>query len=173
MPHTKISSAKFLRKRGYSYREISNNIGVSHETIRRWLHPTIAEKNLQQKREKYNARPDVVQRKQERKAKTKFGLHWHLSRILRSRLHSAIKGNFKAGSAVRDLGCSIAFLKQHLEAQFRTGMSWRNHGKWHIDHKKPLANFDLTDRKQLLQACHFTNLQPLWAKENLSKNKRG
>jgi len=43
---------------------------------------------------------------------------------------------------------------------------------WHIDHKKALANFDLTDREQFLQAMHYTNLQPLWAKDNISKLNR-
>ena len=90
---------------------------------------------------------------------------------LRSRLNIAIKRGYKAGSAVRDLGCSISELVLHLEAQFRQGMRWENWARdgWHIDHIKPLALFDLADRDQFLQACHFTNLQPLWAKENLSK----
>jgi hypothetical protein len=53
-------------------------------------------------------------------------------------------------------------------------MSWDNWTTdgWHIDHIKPLASFDLTDRQQLLLACHYTNLQPLWAIDNLSKGDR-
>ena len=83
----------------------------------------------------------------------------------------AIKTNAKAGSAVRDLGCTIPELKAHLEAQFQPGMTWDNWSLkgWHIDHIKPLTSFDLTNREQFLQACHYTNLQPLWASENLSK----
>jgi hypothetical protein len=75
----------------------------------------------------------------------------------------------KAGSPVRDLGCTVPELKLHLEALFQPGMSWDNYGEWHIDHIKPLAKFDLTDRDQFVQACHYTNLRPLWAEENLSK----
>jgi hypothetical protein len=77
----------------------------------------------------------------------------------------------KSGSAVRDLGCSFEKLKRHLESQFQPGMTWKNYGLhgWHIDHIKPLVLFDLTNRKQFLEACNYKNLQPLWAKENLSK----
>lgn len=96
----------------------------------------------------------------------------HLAYILRNRLYQATRNDQKAGSAVRDLGCSIDYLKQHLELQFQEGMTWENYGLWHIDHKKPLASFDLTDREQFLEACHYTNLQPLWAIENLSKGSK-
>ena len=94
-----------------------------------------------------------------------------LSMSLRNRLNQAIRNEYKAGSAVRDLGCTINELKAHLEALFSPGMNWDNWelDGWHIDHIKPLASFDLTDREQFLEACHYTNLQPLWAKENLSK----
>jgi hypothetical protein len=89
-------------------------------------------------------------------------------------LKSAIKGNFKIGSAVNDLGCSIEQLKQYLESKFLLGMTWDNWTTdgWHIDHIKPLASFDLTDKKQFLEACHYTNLQPLWATDNIIKSDK-
>ena len=90
------------------------------------------------------------------------------------RLHKALKNTFKSGSAVKDLGCSIEYLKAYLEGQFEPGMTWDNWGRrgWHIDHIRPLASFDLTDPEQFKQAVHYTNLQPLWAKDNLKKGKR-
>lgn len=99
---------------------------------------------------------------------------------LRSRLSVALKKKYKSGSAIADLGCSIEELKQHLEKQFypntETGeiMTWENYGKfgWHIDHIRPLANFDLTKRKEFIKACHYTNLQPLWAKDNIKKGSK-
>lgn len=96
---------------------------------------------------------------------------YKLRTALRLRSTAAIKGNYKSGSAVRDLGCSIGDFKLYLESKFQPGMTWENHTQygWHIDHIKPLSSFDLTDRKQFLEACHYTNLQPLWAKDNLSK----
>jgi len=99
-------------------------------------------------------------------------LNAHLSQNLRMRLNRAIKRNTKAGSAVRDLGCSIEQLKTHLETQFVPGMTWDNWGEWHIDHIKPLSAFDLTDRAQFLVACHYSNLQPLWEAENLRKSNK-
>lgn len=91
---------------------------------------------------------------------------------LRQRLYHAIKGDYKTGSAVQDLGCSICYFKKYIESKFTTGMSWDNYGMWHIDHIIPLSHFDLTDREQFLRACHYTNLQPLWAGDNLSKSNK-
>lgn len=96
--------------------------------------------------------------------------------ILRSRLNSAVKKGVKSGSAVSDLGCSIEYLKKYLEVKFEYGMTWDNWGKgegyWHIDHIIPLASFDLADPEQLKKACHYTNLQPMWEKENLQKGAK-
>jgi hypothetical protein len=104
--------------------------------------------------------------------KRKNDIQFKLSRTLRNRLYGAVKNNYKSGSSVRDLGCTIPELKTYLESKFQPGMTWDNHGNtgWHIDHIKPLSSFDLKDRQQFLEACHYTNLQPLWAKDNLLKN---
>lgn len=92
---------------------------------------------------------------------------------LRIRLNKALKRNQKAGSAIKDLGCSIEFLKKYLEDKFSPGMTWDNHGKglgkWNIDHIKPLSKFDLTNPTEIKYACHYTNLQPMWSSENLRK----
>ena len=108
------------------------------------------------------------------KNRLKTNIQYKLSHNLRNRLNIAINRNQKIGSAVDDLGCSIPELKVYLESKFQTGMTWDNWSDvgWHIDHIKPLASFDLTDRKQFLEACHYTNLQPLWAKDNLIKSDK-
>ncbi|KKM25782.1 hypothetical protein LCGC14_1591490 [marine sediment metagenome] len=112
---------------------------------------------------------EYMQNKRDTDIQFKLGLR------LRIRLHSALtsesryQGKQRAGSAIRDLGCSIDFLKQYLESKFQSGMSWDNYGKWHIDHIIPLVNFDLTNREQLVEACHYSNLQPLWQEDNLIK----
>jgi hypothetical protein len=108
------------------------------------------------------------------KEKKKKSITYKLAHILRNRIGNSLKGNVKKGSAVRDLGCTVPELKQHLESKFKDGMTWDNYGLygWHIDHIRPLASFDLTDQKDFLKACHYSNLQPLWAKDNLSKGSK-
>lgn len=97
-------------------------------------------------------------------------VQFRLALLLRNRVNRSLR----RGSAVRDLGCTIAELKLHLERLFQPGMTWENHGSkgWHIDHIRPLASFDLMDRRQFLQAVHYTNLQPMWAGDNLRKGAR-
>ena len=109
-----------------------------------------------------------------RNDRIKTDIQFKLNMRLRSRLNCALRGNYKNGSAVRDLGCTIDELKSYLESKFQSGMTWDNWTTegWHIDHIKPLSSFDLTDRKQFLEACHYTNLQPLWATDNLSKGDK-
>ena len=67
-------------------------------------------------------------------------------------------------------GCSVIFLKGYLEAKFKDGMNWSNHGLWHIDHIKPCISFNLLDENEQKACFHYSNLQPLWASENLSKS---
>lgn len=108
------------------------------------------------------------------KNRVKIDIQYKLSCTLRSRFNRALNGNFKSGSAVKDLGCSIPEFKLYIESLFTEGMSWDNHCRsgWHVDHILPLTSFDLTDREQLLKAVNYTNLQPLWFKDNLSKGNK-
>lgn len=102
------------------------------------------------------------------------GSDYQLSKALRDRLRKAIQIDQKTGSAVNDLGCSIADLKKHLESKFDSEMNWNNYGfnGWHIDHIKPLNTFNLSNNEELKKACHYSNLQPLWAIDNLKKAKK-
>jgi len=72
------------------------------------------------------------------------------------------------------VGCTIGELRTWLEDQFTVGMSWENYGEggWHVDHIKPLSLFDLSKEEEQRKACHYTNLQPLWATDNLSKGNK-
>jgi hypothetical protein len=99
---------------------------------------------------------------------------------LRNRINKIITRNQRGDSAVSDLSCSIEEFKLYIEQRFYFNpntcevMSWDNYGiyGWRIEYIIPLASFDLTDRKQLLKACHYTNLQPLWAEDNLQKSDK-
>ena len=97
---------------------------------------------------------------------------FRLAILLRARLHKALKGVAKSARTLELLGCSIEHLTHHLESKFQPGMSWENHGEWHVDHIRPLASFDLSDPHQQRQACHWTNLQPLWAADNIRKHAK-
>lgn len=95
---------------------------------------------------------------------------------LRSRMLKAINAQQagKKASAVQDLGCSIEFFMQYIEARFKDGMTWGNHGLygWHFDHIKPCASFDLTKKSEQKKCFHYTNYQPLWAEDNLVKSDK-
>lgn len=102
----------------------------------------------------------------------KENLQVRLAYHLRNRFKAALKSRARAGSAVRDLGCTIPELIMWMESLFSPGMTWENYGHWHIDHRRPLSSFDLTERHQVLVACNWQNLQPLWAVDNLRKGHR-
>lgn len=100
--------------------------------------------------------------------KLRFNLRRRLNLALRRQLAS------KTGRSLDLLGCSLESFKLYLESKFEVGMSWENYGAtgWHIDHIIPLALFDLTKREHQLRAFHFSNLQPLFARDNLLKGAK-
>ena len=103
--------------------------------------------------------------------KLKTDVRFKLQETIRSRIAMAIKGQAKTGSAIELLGCSMEEFRLHIERQWLPGMTWENWSLkgWHLDHIKPIKDFDLTDAKQLTEVCHYTNMQPLWASDNLAK----
>lgn len=115
------------------------------------------------------------------KNRRKRDINFRLAINLRRRLAHALNGETKGGSSVKDLGCLVGFLKVYLESQFEPWMTWKNwklrptkeHPKvWHVDHIKPLSCFNLGDRKQFLDASHYTNLRPLEAAKNIRKGNK-
>jgi hypothetical protein len=101
----------------------------------------------------------------------KKDINFKLICYLRSRLSNVLRKNKKSKSTMKLIGCSVEQLKQHLEQKFTKGMSFSNYGKWHIDHIKSCARFDLSKPEEQKRCFHYTNLQPLWAVDNLRKNK--
>ena len=111
----------------------------------------------------------VTKRNYERKQE-KENIQMKTAKRLRTRFYIAVRNRQKAGSAIRDLGCSVPEFLKYIEKLFEPGMSHENYGSWHYDHIRPLCSFDLTNRDQVLQAVHYTNIKPTWAKDNLGKS---
>lgn len=97
---------------------------------------------------------------------------FYCAELCRRRISKCLqeRGFLKTGSTGKMLGCDWNHLKDHIESQFQDGMSWDNRGDWHIDHIIPLARAKTIEDVERL--CHYTNLQPLWASENMSKGSK-
>lgn len=106
------------------------------------------------------------------KARRRTDPLYALSNVVRRRVSLALasQGYTKKSKTHEMLGCNYQYLRKHLESQFQDGMTWENRGEWHIDHIIPLAS--ASSEAELLKLCHYTNLQPLWAFDNLSKGAK-
>jgi len=113
-----------------------------------------------------NNRQKINEYKRQRKQKDPL---FKMKHNLRSRTYYAFKnkGYSKKTKTKEMLGVDWEIVKKHIERQFKEGMCWENYGYWHIDHIIPLASAETEER--IKQLCHYSNLQPLWADENLSK----
>jgi len=93
-----------------------------------------------------------------------------LRKNVRNRLWQIIRQTLNMNESAEQLvGCSMDQYRNYIERQFAPGMSWMNHGAWHIDHIKALSTFRLVDPLERAKAFHYTNTRPLWAHLNLSK----
>ena len=126
------------------------------------------EKN-KEKRKKYHKENKEKRNKYRRHLRI-INFNYRILENLRSRLYIAIKNNSKSAHTMELLGCSIDELKEHLKSKFVNGMSWKNYGKWHIDHIRPCASFDMSDPEQQRECFNYKNLQPLWAEDNWKKH---
>lgn len=152
-------------------------------------------KTINKKRSSYNRSSSSAKESRKRYAKSEKGklaqrkyvknryqsnIQFKIRTTLRTRLRHAINNNIKHESAIKLLGCSIEYFISYIESKLLPDMSWDNYGNpngnhsncWHIDHIIPCCNFDLTDINQQKLCFHYTNLQPLWAKDNLSKSDK-
>ena len=135
-----------------------NNLEARRQWGREWY-----KKN----QKKIQAKQTILQRN---KRRNNLG-HRELC-YLRKKLWQII-GNIKREKETTEfLGCGMEAFKIHLESQFLTGMSWDNYGEWQIDHIKPCCSFDLKDIEQRKVCFHYTNLQPLWAIDNMKKGRK-
>ena len=116
------------------------------------------------------------QQKIYRRTERKKYPHVRILESLRARLSAALKSAnaYKTNHTMELVGCSIQFLVKYLESQFDDEMSWTNYGitGWHVDHKKACSTFDLTKIEEQKKCFHYTNLQPLWWEDNISKGNK-
>jgi hypothetical protein len=94
--------------------------------------------------------------------------------LLRNRINLVLRGNKKSSSTLVLLGCSVDEFKKHFQDRFSEGMTWEKFqtGEIHIDHIIPCAAFDLTKAEEQRRCFHYTNLQPLWARDNRKKGAK-
>lgn len=97
-----------------------------------------------------------------------------IAMLQRKRVWSALRRAHaqKSSSTMTLVGCTASELASHIEKQFEPGMSWDNRSQWHVDHILPLSKFDLTREDQQAVAFHYTNLRPMWGKENIAKGSK-
>jgi hypothetical protein len=153
----------------YNKKYYQNNTEKVKQTNRNWYelnkkrhrenNKTWTKKNLNKIKEYYNNRIKE-QRKTDPLKKLIFNI--------RTRIYSVLKNKTKSSFDI--VGCSPDFLKNHLENLFTEGMNWKNQGKWHIDHITPLSS--AKTEEEAYKLCHYTNLQPLWAEDNLKKSNK-
>jgi hypothetical protein len=107
-----------------------------------------------------------------RSARCKADPNFKLRLTIRNQLGRIVRaGGAKQAPSMAYIGCTVTELRRHLERQFLSGMTWQNHGEWHIDHIIPLAAFDFAGfPAQIKQAQHYTNLRPMWAEDNQRKS---
>jgi hypothetical protein len=170
---TKSGFGSYCKSCQKKYRReyFEQNREKSRQQVKNHYHNNIDQKR-QWYRDWYKKNQKKVQAGQTilRRNKRRNNLQYRLACNLRNRLNKALKNITKSESTKKLLGCTMEELKTHLQNQFSTGMSWDNYGKWHIDHIRPCASFDLSDPEQVNQCFHYSNLQPLWAIDNFKKS---
>ncbi len=121
---------------------------------------------IKQSKEKYKNRRNQLLRE-----KYKNDLEYRLTCLLRHRLWETVKNEYKGSSVLDLLGCDLTYFMKYISGLFLPNMTWENYGTWHLDHILPCASFDLTNIEEQKKCFHYTNLQPLWATDNLKKWK--
>ena len=119
--------------------------------------------------EKFRGTKSRKRKNQYQKRKKYLDPLYKLRCALGTRTSQALKskGWHKKSSIKKILGAPLDEVKSHLENQFAEGMNWDNHGLWHIDHIIPLASAETEEG--MIKLAHYSNLQPLWAVDNLRK----
>lgn len=159
-------------KKIHQYKCNSGSFKLGQPSPRR-IDPDIRAENIKQNHRNWRAKnKDKINADARRKRaenpgfKIACNLRKRLSFLLSNSLHK------KSKQTIKYLGCDMDFFKLYLQSKFKDGMSLDNYGQWHIDHIKPCAIFDLTKETDIELCFHYSNMQPLWAKDNRAKSDK-
>jgi hypothetical protein len=160
-----------ISERRKSYRE--KNAETRKESLRQWYLANA--EYAKQKAKKYRITNKDKMRewlKEYHKNKMKSDPVYRAKIRVRSLINTKLYANgyTKKSRTHEILGCSFAEFTAYIESQFTEGMSWSNHGEWHLDHKTPVALAQTEE--EVIRLNHHTNFQPLWAIDNLKKGAK-
>ncbi len=178
-----------INKKNKKYREInSDKLAIDKKRY----YQNNKEKILQQRKESYEKNKELIRGNKEKlnlykkewrnrnkeslsskiKDKKKNNPLYKLSDSIRTLIWISTNkiGYTKSSKTSEILGCSFENFKSHIESLFIEDMSWDNHGEWHLDHKTPISWAKTED--EVYKLNHYTNFQPLWSKDNLSKGNK-
>ena len=128
--------------------------------------------NKDRYRKSIEKRKDKINQYQRNKRIT--DINFKIKDNLRRRINAVINGSSKSKPTLELLGCEIDVFKHFIEKKFAKEMNWDNYGRtgWHIDHIIPCSYFDLSKESEQKKCFHYTNLQPLWARDNIIKGDK-
>jgi hypothetical protein len=160
------------RMRLKTQRHREKNQDAARERRKRWYatEAGLAARKAGEKRRRANLPPErkaAIKRKARERDKTNASRV--VMRRVRSRLREITRTQMRSKRTAELIGCSPFELRAHIESLFVAGMSWENRSEWHIDHKRPCSSFDMTKPEDVAACFHYSNLQPLWALDNLRK----
>jgi len=150
-----------------------SNVDKENTRKKEWAEKNKEKVDLAKKKYyKKNAKQEIFKGTKRANERKKVDIVYKLSCNLRTRTTEFLrqKSFNKTAKTFKYIGCSPEYLKEYLENKFSHGMSWENYGEWHIDHIIPLSSAKNED--DVYRLCHFSNLQPLWALDNLKKGDR-
>ena len=159
------------KQRPHECKECRNKTSREKRSSNREEHAKKEREFYQKNKEKINdtRRKNLQKRRDE-------DVQYRVMMSLHVRLYDAVKHQrgTKSAKTLEMLGSSVENLTKHLESKFAEGMTWENYGikGWHVDHIRPCASFDLEDPEEQKKCFHWSNLQPLWAADNLKKSDK-
>ena len=184
----RIRKYRNLQERKKAIKEINKRSRIKHrekrnEEIKQWRRKNPDYRANYEKKNKARIQQVLKNYRSKNKEKrNKYNKEWRKNNksspnliweTVRSRFNHWLRyKNYKKRNEMNlIIGCTPEYFKKYIQKQFKKGMNWKNHGKWHLDHIIPLANFNPKNDLEVAKACHYTNMQPLWKIENLKKNK--